>query len=179
SHVSHFPADMKLGKVAGHGMNAIELSNNPVLSERLVKDLNQEPVLPYTDNRFDGAVICVSVQYLTRPVALFTEIGRVLKPGAPLVIAFSNRCFPTKAIEAWRLLDDPGHANLIATYFFECGAFEDPVAYDFSPATMVLDNEATGSKLPPAIEALLPQDAARRHMVATGEMYTDRCTWWW
>src|SRR5215471_7865007 len=58
SHVSHFPADMKLGKVAGHGMNAIELSNNPVLSERLVRDLNHEPVLPYGDNRFDGVVIC-------------------------------------------------------------------------------------------------------------------------
>jgi SAM-dependent methyltransferase len=113
SHVSHFPKGMTLGKVAGLGMNAVELSNNPVLSERKIKDLNEDPTLPYEDNRFDGVVICVSIQYLTRPVEVFAEIGRVLKPGAPLVIAFSNRCFPTKAIEAWRLLDDSGHAHLI------------------------------------------------------------------
>jgi SAM-dependent methyltransferase len=174
SHVSHFPKGMKLGKVAGHGMNAIELSNNPVLSERLVKDLNAEPVLPYEDNRFDGVVICVSVQYLTQPVAVFSEIGRVLKPGAPLVVAFSNRCFPTKAIEAWRLLDDPGHAQLVGMYALESGRFEDPTAYDFSPRIMV-DDALEGRGTPaPWIDELLPaNDMARRRRIASGEEYSD------
>jgi SAM-dependent methyltransferase len=173
SHVSHFPKGMVLGKVAGLGMNAVELSNNPVLSERKVKDLNEDPTLPYEDNRFDGVVICVSIQYLTRPVEVFAEIGRVLKPGAPLVIAFSNRCFPTKAIEAWRLLDDSGHAQLIALYAREAGAFEDATAYDFSPSTMVHD-ALSGSGTPaPWIDDILPPDPELRRRVASGEEYTD------
>jgi SAM-dependent methyltransferase len=173
SHVSHFPKGMTLGKVAGHGMNAIELSNNPVLSERLVKDLNADPTLPYADDRFDGAVICVSIQYLTQPVAVFREIGRVLKPGAPLVIAFSNRCFPTKAIEAWRLLDDSGHAQLVATYAHEAGNFEEATAYDFSPSTMVRDAIEGRGTPAPWIDELLPADPELRRRVADGEEYTD------
>lgn len=45
---------------------------------------------------------CVSVQYLRRPVAAFREVARVLKPGGPFLVTFSNRCFPTKAIALWR-----------------------------------------------------------------------------
>src|SRR5262245_48425405 len=98
SWVSHFPDDMPINSLVGHGMNDIEMRNNPRLSEYFLQDLNLDPILPLPDNRFDGVVICVSVQYLTRPVEVFAEIGRVLKPGAPLVIAFSNRYFPTKAV---------------------------------------------------------------------------------
>jgi len=40
---------------------------------------------------------------------------------APLVITFSNRCFPTKAIACWRLFDDDGHLRLIGHYLNEAG----------------------------------------------------------
>src|ERR671916_3252342 len=64
SWVSHFPADFPIKHLAGHGMNEEELRRNPRLDEWVVQDLNQDPKLPYDDNRFDGVVICVSVQYL-------------------------------------------------------------------------------------------------------------------
>lgn len=75
----------------------------------------------------------VSVQYLTRPAEVFAEVGRVLQPGGPFVVTYSNRCFPTKAVAAWQMLDDRGHADLIGMYFALSGAFGPVRAYDLSP----------------------------------------------
>ena len=121
SWVSHLPAEVSYPRVAGLGMNMTELAHNPRLTERRVQDLNQQPTLPYGDHEFDAAGICVSVQYLTQPVAVFTELARVLRPDAPLVVTFSNRCFPDKAIFAWQTLDDMGHVRLVQHYFEAAG----------------------------------------------------------
>lgn len=129
SWVSHLPVDARYQEVVGLGMNEAELQRNPQLTDYTVHDLNADPVLPYTNERFDGAVCTVSVQYLLRPAEVFAEVARVLKPGAPFVVTFSNRCFPTKAVGAWRMLDDQGHANLIGLYFELSGAFDEPQAY--------------------------------------------------
>ena len=77
---------------------------NPRLSRWFVQDLNVEPVLPLDDGAFDAACLCVSVQYLQRPVEVFREVRRVLRPGAPFVVSFSNRCFPTKAVAIWQVV---------------------------------------------------------------------------
>ena len=132
SWVSHFPADFAVGSLAGLGMNALELSRNPRLDEYAVQDLNRNATLPYDDARFDGVVICVSVQYLTRPVEVFAEIARVLKPGAPLIVCYSNRCFPMKAVRIWQALDDTGHGRLVAHYAARAGGFEPPEVHDFT-----------------------------------------------
>ncbi len=123
SHVSHLPADLPLGRVAGLGMNAAEIAANPRLTERTVQSLNADPTLPYADAAFDAVLICVSVQYLTQPVEVFREIARVLRPGGALVVTFSNRCFPTKAVRVWSALDDAGHVALVGTYTQEAGGF--------------------------------------------------------
>ena len=123
SHVSHLPDDVPLGRVAGLGMNAAELAANPRLAERLVHDLNADPALPFGDASFDAVLICVSVQYLTEPVAVFREVARVLRPGGALVVTFSNRCFPTKAVRIWSALDDAGHVALVGTVVREAGGF--------------------------------------------------------
>ena len=124
SWISHLPAEIDYSRVAAVGMNAAELAANPHLSEYVVQNLNINQILPFGDAEFDGAAICVSVQYLTDPVTVFREIGRVLKPGAPFVVTFSNRCFPTKAVYVWQLLDDEGHSELVNNYFTASGAFE-------------------------------------------------------
>lgn len=133
SWVSHLPDDLQLAGVAGLGMNAAELEHNPVLTERIVQDLNRDPALPWPDGCFDAALVTVSVQYLTRPVEVFAEVGRVLKDGAPFAVAYSNRCFPTKAVAIWRALNSRDHAELIGLYFRLSGMFERPQAYDISP----------------------------------------------
>src|SRR5437763_7977585 len=106
SWVSHLPPEVEYAEVIGHGMNAAELAANPRLSRWFVQNLNRHTQLPLADNGIDAAMICVSIQYLQRPVAVLRDIARVLRPGSPLVIGFSNRCFWTKAVAIWRALDD-------------------------------------------------------------------------
>ncbi len=123
SWVSHLPLEVAYGRVVGLGMNAAELDANPRLDERVVQNLNRASHLPFQDGEFDAAGCCVSVQYLTDPVAVFREVGRVLKPGAPFVVTFSNRCFPTKAVAVWQSLDDEGHKQLVKQYFEAASAW--------------------------------------------------------
>jgi len=133
SWVSHLPVGKPLSGVAGVGLNAVELGANPVLTERLVQDLNRDPVFPWPDGRFDVAVVTVSVQYLTRPAEVFREVGRVLGPGAPFVVAFSNRCFPSKAVSAWLHRGPRAQAELVSTYFRLGAVFETARVFNISP----------------------------------------------
>jgi len=121
SWVSHLPAEVSYAEVIGHGMNATELAANPRLSRWFVQNLNRDATLPLPDASIDAAMICVSVQYLQQPVLVLREVLRVLRPGAPLVISFSNRCFWTKAVAIWRALDDDGHAHLVEHYLRHAG----------------------------------------------------------
>jgi hypothetical protein len=117
SWVSHLPPEFPVRRLVGLGMNAAELAENPRLDRFLVHNLNREPRLPFADGEFGGCIVTVSVQYLTRPVAVFAEVNRVLQPGAPFIVTFSNRCFPTKAVAIWRALGDRDHARLVGAYF--------------------------------------------------------------
>jgi hypothetical protein len=129
---SHMPAELQWTRLAGLGMNETELRENAQLTDHVVHDLNAEPRLPYADGEFDGAVVTVSVQYMTRPVETFRDVGRVLKPGAPFVVTYSNRLFPTKAVRIWTALDAQERASLIAAYFKYAGNFGPAQAADRS-----------------------------------------------
>ena len=131
--VSHFPPEIPYSRVVGVGLNSRELAENPFLDEWHVQDLNCDPRLPFATAEFDGAAICVAIQHLTRPCEVICEAGRVLKPGAPLIVTFSNRCVPTPAIGCWRLLDDTGHLCLIAQHFVQAGNWCDIRCLDRTP----------------------------------------------
>jgi SAM-dependent methyltransferase len=134
SWVSHLPEEIAYRRVVGLGMNAVELAANSRLHTRVVQDLNQDPHLPFADAEFDAGGICVSVDYLIHPVEVLRECGRVVIPGGPLVITFSNRCFPTKAIAAWQMLDDEGHQGLVEQFFEAAGNWTQITRLDRSPA---------------------------------------------
>jgi SAM-dependent methyltransferase len=124
SWVSHFrtpPADLVV-----LGMNAEELAANPAATQRLVHDLNADPRLPLPDADVDAAVCCVSIDYLTRPIEVLTDVGRVLRPGGPLAVTFSNRCFPTKAVRGWLATDDDQHGRVVAELVRRTGRFDEP-----------------------------------------------------
>ena len=121
SWVSHLPEDGTYAEVVGHGMNAVELGANSRLARWFVQDFNQNPVLALEDQSFDAALACAGVQYLQRPAEVFNEVRRVLVAGAPFIVSFSNRCFPTKAVEVWRSLDINGHAALVKIYLERAG----------------------------------------------------------
>ncbi|TVV74756.1 class I SAM-dependent methyltransferase [Sphingomonas solaris] len=120
SWVSHLPDDGSYS-VIGHGMNADELAANPRLDRWFVRDLNADPALPLDTDAFEAALCCVGVQYLQRPYDVFAEVRRVLTPGAPFIVSYSNRCFPTKAVAVWRSLEMNEQAALIGHYLSHAG----------------------------------------------------------
>ena len=130
---THLPSESPGLDVVGLGLNAEEMSDNPQLSRHVVHDLNREPRLPFPDSAFDGSICAVSVQYMTRPVEVFSDVARVLKPGAPFLISFSNRCFPTKAVAVWHSTTDQQHIQLVGSYFQLSGQWGPPEARHFTP----------------------------------------------
>jgi SAM-dependent methyltransferase len=116
-------------------MNAAELAANLAAGACVVHDLNAQPNLPFADHSFDAAVCCVSADYLVRPIEVFREVARVLRPGGPFVCTFSNRCFPTKAIRGWLATDDDQHCAIVAEYFRRSGVWETPVAERRTPTS--------------------------------------------
>ena len=91
SWVSHYPEDFpqKMSRIAATGMNALELEQNVQLSDFAPKNLNTDPTLPYEDESFDVVTCVVSVDYLTKPLEVFKEVNRVLKPGGKLFALLS------------------------------------------------------------------------------------------
>ena len=133
SWISHLPPETDYSAVTGLGLNDEELKSNPRLSRIVVQNLNEQPRLPFENDEFDGAVCCVSVQYLTRPIEVFAQVARVLKPDAPFVVSFSNRCFLTKAVAVWQALDNAGHGTLVSKYFEVSGGWRDIEILNRSP----------------------------------------------
>lgn len=118
---THWPADHPHRRIVGLGMNAVEMADNPQLSEYVLRDINADPSLPFADAAFDAVVITVSVQYLIRPLEVFAEVSRILRPGGVFIVTFSNRCFPTKAVRVWRGTSDEDHIELVASYMHHAG----------------------------------------------------------
>jgi len=115
SWVSHFPK-VPLGRVVGHGLNEDELMANDRYDEWFVQDFNRDQALPLDDDSFDVVCCALSVQYLQHPEAVFGEFGRVLDRDGTLVVSFTNRMFPTKAIRAWRTATMAWRSDLVASY---------------------------------------------------------------
>jgi len=158
SWVSHIPEDLPVHRLVGLGMNETELMKNPRLNEYVIQDLNTDQKLPFRDQYFNGVMICVSVQYLVHPVEVFAEIGRVLKPNAPLIVTFSNRCFPTKAVRMWLNASSRQKSRIVAAYMEDSGKFEVPEVYDFSAPMNFYG---------------VPEDPELRRRIANGEIPTD------
>ncbi len=121
SWVSHLPDDVAYAEVIGHGMNAAELAANRRLDRWFIQDLNADPALPLPPASIDAACMCVSVQYLQHPAEVFASLAQALRPGSPVVVTFSNRCFPTKAVAIWQALDGRDQCRLVELYLQRAG----------------------------------------------------------
>jgi SAM-dependent methyltransferase len=126
SWVSHFHQPPEHLRVLG--MNEAELRANPAASERIVHDLNADPRIPLPSASVDDAVCCVSIDYLTRPLEVFREVARVLRPRGRFVCTFSNRVFATKAIRGWLYATDQERCRIVSEYFRRSRGFGAPVA---------------------------------------------------
>lgn len=123
---SHIPPRIKPAKVVGLGLNFEELSRNPLLTGRMIHDLNENPRLPLQDSSFDVVLNTVSVDYMTRPLEIFREVGRVLRPGGLFLVIFSNRMFPQKVIRFWQRASEEERIMYVEDLFNYSGCFDPP-----------------------------------------------------
>lgn len=138
-----------LRRVSGLGMNEQELEKNPVLTDWTVQDLNTDPrLVKYEDGSFDVVLCQLSIDYLTKPLEVLKEVGRVLRPGGTVQILFSNRLFLTKAVGLWTGGDDIDHAYYVGCYLHFCnGGFIDIKGRDLSTRRGGRDNRIVGDPL--------------------------------
>jgi len=131
SWVSHLPEELSLSHVTGLGMNEAELKENPRLDDFLMQDLNKDPIMPFEDDTFDAVTCAVSIDYMVRPREVLAEVSRVLKPGGLSMMAFSNRCFPSKVISMWLQADDSQRMQMVGMFYHF--ASQDPSVRLFEP----------------------------------------------
>jgi len=139
SFESHYPKNLRAKRVALTGMSESELEQNKQATEWTVRNLNEDPSLPFENAEFDFVTMTAGVLYLSRPQEVFAEMHRVLKPGGLASIAFSNRCWPSKAVKVWiDVADDPvGQCQIAGNYFHFSppGGWQAISALDLRPST--------------------------------------------
>jgi SAM-dependent methyltransferase len=145
---SHIPSTLRPLEVVGLGLNEAELKGNPILSQAVIHDLNKDPHLPFPGGRFDVILNTVSVDYMTRPLEVFKEAGRVLKPGGLFLVIFSNRMFPKKAVKVWREGSEEERVLLVEDFFRESGLYEKPSSFLSKGKPRPKDDKYAGLGIP-------------------------------
>eukprot|EP00171_Calliarthron_tuberculosum_P004183 IDg4183t1 len=131
AYISYLPAGVH---AVGLGMNDEEMRANNSLQRTIVRDLNRGEVeLPFENATFDAVLCALSVDYLTHPISVLREAGRVLHPGGSVLIAFSDRVFAEKAVASWTSGADEDHIYTVASYIHYSGMFGTPSVSDISP----------------------------------------------
>jgi SAM-dependent methyltransferase len=126
---SHIPERVRPSEVVGLGLNKNELAKNKALSGVIMLDLNKDPSLPFPDETFDTVINTVSIDYMTKPLQVFQEVGRILRPGGLFLVIFSNRMFPEKAVKVWLESSEDERVLLVEEFFAEAGLFGKPSVF--------------------------------------------------
>ena len=126
---SHIPSTLNPSRVVGLGLNENELKENKALTEIVIHDLNKAPCFPFPANAFDVIINTVSVDYMTSPVRVFQEAGKILKPGGLFLVIFSNRFFPKKVVKIWREASEEERVILVEEMFSVAGVFDQPAVF--------------------------------------------------
>ncbi|KAK4983147.1 hypothetical protein LTR66_008944 [Elasticomyces elasticus] len=134
SWISHYPPAIedavKKGElqVVGMGMNKAELDANPILSSRLLHDLNEVPEFPYAvigseaaSEALDASTCVVSIDYLTSPREILTSLLQRTNKGGTVHLAVSNRCFPTKVVSRWLRVSEDERLQMVGDYLWFAG----------------------------------------------------------
>ena len=141
SWVTHLPSERDDLPVYGLGMNERELAANPRLSQFVVHDLNGEPKIPFEPESLEAVICAVSIEYTNRPVGIFRAVRDVLKPGGVFINAFSDRCFPTKAIKLWAELHPFERMAFVASCHEAAGGYDKASTFALAGAPRPPDDD--------------------------------------
>ena len=108
--------DLQVASLHCAGLNAEELEHNPICHQRRVLDVNRIQALPYQNQQFDVVLIHAAIEYVIQPQLLFSEISRVLRPAGRIIVSFSNRYLPEKAIRLWIEAYDFERTAIVLSY---------------------------------------------------------------
>lgn len=123
---SHIPESTQPSRVVGVGLDEAALLENKAISERLVHDLNKNHRLPLKDQSFDAVFLHFAVPYMTRPLEVFREAGRLLKPAGLFMVTFSTRVLKEKAVNLWLTSRTDERLLLLLDYFVKSQALGTP-----------------------------------------------------
>ncbi|MCJ1294615.1 hypothetical protein MMC34_006173 [Xylographa carneopallida] len=137
SWVSHFPTELVARAVAtvrgergekeealevvGMGINERELAANPILAQRILRDLNAQPDIPAEVGALDAATCVVSIDYLVHPREVLESLRARVKQGGTVHLVVSNRCFPTKAVGRWLRVGEQEKLLMVGDYLHWSG----------------------------------------------------------
>ncbi|MCJ1398855.1 hypothetical protein MMC11_002056 [Xylographa trunciseda] len=137
SWISHFPTALEARavqtargelsdgdealEVVGMGINAAELGANPILAQRVLRDLNADPAIPAEVGALDAATCVVSIDYLVRPREVLASLRERVKKGGAVHLVVSNRCFPTKAVGRWLRVGEQEKLLMVGDYLYWSG----------------------------------------------------------
>ena len=108
-------------EVVGLGINARELSANPILKTSILQDLNTTPDIPSSVAPLDASTCVVSIDYLTKPVEVLRSLLKHTKSDGQVHLVVSNRCFPTKAVGRWLRVGEEEKLEMVGDYLWFAG----------------------------------------------------------
>ena len=108
-------------EVIGLGINARELSANPILKTSILQDLNSTPDIPSSVAPLNASTCVVSIDYLTKPVEVLRSLNKHTKSGGKVHLVVSNRCFPTKAVGRWLRVGEEEKLDMVGDYLWFAG----------------------------------------------------------
>ena len=116
------------------GMNRDDYAANPQATATVLHDLNRDPRLPFEDDSFDAAVCCVWVDYLTSPVEVFADVGRVVRTGGTVRVHVLDTLLPDeRQFRRWLATNDDEHCRIVAAYFRLAGGWTQPMVERRTP----------------------------------------------
>ncbi|MCP4076469.1 MAG: methyltransferase domain-containing protein [Gammaproteobacteria bacterium] len=116
-------AEIDVNSITCAGLNDAEMEQNSSCNQRFCVDVNSISSLPFQSDQFDIVLIHAAIEYVINPELIFAEIKRVLKPSGRVIISFSNRSFPQKAIQLWTGAHEFERPAIVLSYLRASGGF--------------------------------------------------------
>ena len=142
-------ADPSLGSQVAHGP-----------AREVAHDVNEQPRLPFDDASFDAVLVTLEVGKLRRPLEVFREVARVLRPQGLVAVTFGPAGYDATWTRLWALADDREHLMLAEAFIeFACAGFSRPT----SLTLLAGEHGLAWHEGPPSLED--PRGGAHVHLV--------------